>query len=93
MVAVLVAQDCVLPLVILGVQVVVGVAPELAKEAVTQVAVAVVTDAPEVVMEAVPEAVLPVALAVARVVLAVVGGGVKEVVELSPIKEGENGKR
>ena len=89
MVAVLVAQDCVLLLVILVVRGAVEVVLALAQEAVTAAAVVIVMDALEAVLEAVPS----VALAVARVVLAVVGGGVKEVVELCPIKERENGKR
>lgn len=46
---------------------------------------ALVTGATEVVMECVK--------AVASAVLAVARDGVKEVVELNPIKEGENGKR
>lgn len=92
MVAVLVAQDCVLPLVILDVLAVVEVALGLVRMVAVVVAEVIVMDVAEAVRD-VLAVVTECVKAVATVALAVARGGVKEVAELSLIKEGENGKR
>lgn len=92
MVAVLAVQDCALLLVILVVRGAVETAQALAQKAVRAVAVVIVMGVKEAVrdvLEAVTECVKVVVMAV----LVVARDGVKEAVELNPIKEGENGKR
>lgn len=92
MVAVLVAQDCVLLLVILVVRGAAEVALELVRTVVAADVEEIVMDAKEAVRD-VLEAVRECVKVVATAALAVARDGVKEVVELNLIKEGENGKR
>lgn len=92
MVAVPVVQGCVLLLVILVVRGAAEVALELVRTVVAADVEEIVMDAKEAVRD-VLEAVMECVKVVATAALAVARDGVKEVVELSPIKEGENGKR
>lgn len=92
MVAVPVVQDCVLPLVILVVRGAAEVALELVRTVVAADVEEIVMDAKEAVRD-VLEAAMECVKVVATAALAVARDGVKEVVELNLIKEGENGKR